>query len=294
MRSESIKKYLKAGKIAKKALDKAEQICDIDVPYFDVVKSVEEVIDKNGAKPAFPVNISVNEIGAHYAPYPEDGKRFKKGDVVKIDIGCHVDGHIADTAKTIELETRRYDRMIKVVEDALNLAIRTVRPGVNVKNIGRNIQSVIENQNFKPISNLTGHAIKPYNLHSGISIPNVPRGNDIIKRGMVLAIEPFATEGKGKVKNGNSSDIYKLENPRNLKGRDLEFYNWIENKYNKLPFTSRWCSDFGEDYKKILSRLVRFRTALNYPILVEAKKGIITQREHTVIVTSSGCKVITK
>ena len=292
--SKSIKKYLKAGKIARKALDKGKELCEEGTTYFKVVKEVEKVISKHGAKPAFPINISVNEVGAHYAPYPGDGKIFKKGDIVKIDIGCHIDGHIADNAATVEIGTKRQEKLIKAPEEALSIALKTVRPGVKVKDIGRNIKSVIENAGYKPISNLTGHAIEPYTLHSGTSIPNVARGSGVIEKGMVLAIEPFATNGKGKVKNGERSEIFKLENQRNLKGKDLEFYKWIEERFHHLPFTPRWCKEYGEDYRKRLSRLVRFRSAMVYPVLIEMKNGLITQREHTCIVTSSGCKIITK
>lgn len=293
MDAKSKRKYIKAGRIAKKALEKGKETCKAGKSYLSVVDKVEKVIHKYGARPAFPVNISVNDVGAHYTPYPGDEKYFEEGDIVKIDVGVHLDGFIADNALTVEIGTKRHDDLIKAAEESLDIAIKSIRPGVKTKDIGRNIESVIESRGFKPISNLSGHSIERYSLHSGLSVPNVPKGRGRIKKGMVLAIEPFATDGKGKVRNGENSRIVKLEKPRNLKGEDKEFYNWVKERFHHLPFTGRWCRSYGDDYEYRLKRLIRFNAAMTYPILVEAKGSLVTQREHTVIVTSKGAKIIT-
>ncbi len=289
-----IKKYLKAGKVARKALDRGIEVCDVGVSYFDVVKEVERVITERGAFPAFPVNVSVNHVGAHYTPYPGDGMKFEEGDVVKVDVGCHVDGFIADNAMTVEVGTNRYSNMISAVEDALNVAIESVGDGVKTKDVGKNIESMITSRGYKPIRNLSGHAIKRYELHSGLSVPNIGRGRDVIKKGMVLAIEPFATDGKGKVVNSTTSEILHIKGERRLKDEDLKFYRWIEERFDNLPFASYWCRSYGDDHLKRLNRVKRFGSVMSYPVLIEANKGVITQREHTVIVTSKGAKIITR
>lgn len=290
---KSKKKYMKAGLIARKALEKGKEHCEAGIRYMSVVDKVEKTINKYGARPAFPVNISVNDIGAHYTPFPGDEKVFQEGDLVKIDVGVHLDGYIADNALTVEIGTKRHDSLIKAAEESLELAIKSIRPGVKTKEIGRNIKSVIKSRGYKPISNLSGHSIERFLLHSGTSIPNVPKGNDTIKKGMVLAIEPFATDGRGKVKNGEMSKIVRLQRPRNIGGEDKEFYDWIKERFHELPFTSRWCRSYGDDYKYRLKRLIRFNAVMTYPVLVEARGGLISQREHTVIVTSKGAKVLT-
>ncbi len=291
---DEIKKYRKAGIIARRALNKAKEGCDQGVPYLKVAEEAERTIYKHGAKPAFPMNISVNSVGAHYTPIENDESEFKKGDLVKLDIGCHVDGYIADNALTVEIGTSRHTSLIKAAEEALGVAIRSIRPGMRTKDIGKNIENVINSRGFNPISNLTGHELKRNVLHAGTSIPNVSKGWTKIKKGMVLAIEPFATDGKGKVKEGGAGDIYRLEGQRNLKGEDLEFYEWAQKNFGSLPFAARWCGRYGEDHKSSLKRLRRFGAVMNYPVLVEKKKGLISQSEHTVIVTSKGCKVTTK
>ncbi len=294
MASDVYKKYLKAGKIARKCIEEGKKMCGEGVKYYDVVEKIENIIHKNGAKPAFPVNISVNEIGAHYCPYPGDTSTFKKGDLVKIDVGCHVDGYIADNALTVEIGTKRHRSLIKAAEEALDIAVKTIRPGMRTKDIGKNIETAIKSRGFRPIKNLTGHAVRRYELHAGLSIPNVPSGWDKVKKNMVIAIEPFATDGKGSVTNAQESEIYRLLKPRNIKGDDLQFYNWIKECFNYLPFASYWCADHSDNYKEKLNRLTNFGTAMRYPVLVEEKNGFVSQREHTVIIGSKGAKVITK
>ncbi len=294
LRSEEIKKYRKAGMIARKALERAREVCDEGVPYLKVAREAERTIYEHEARPAFPMNISVNSIGAHYTPIEDDKNEFKKGDLVKLDIGCHVDGYIADNALSVEIGTSRHTSLIKAAEEALGVAVKSIRPGIRTRDIGKNIRNVINSRGFTPISNLTGHELKRNVLHAGTSIPNIPKGWTKIKKGMVLAIEPFATDGHGKVKNGDAGDIYKLEDERNIDGEDLSFYDWIEDNFGKLPFAARWCKEYDGDHHKLLKRLKRMGVVMNYPVLVEKKNGLISQSEHTVIVTSKGCKVITK
>jgi len=292
--SKVIKKYIRAGKIARKALEEAKKVCEEGTSYLEVANKAENVIYDNGAKPAFPTNISVNSVGAHYTPSENDKNVLKKGDLVKIDIGCHVDGYIADNAQTVEIGTKRHRSLIKASEEALDIAIKSIRPGIRTRDIGKNIERIIQDRGFNPISNLTGHEVKRYVLHTGTSIPNVPKGWKKIKKGMVLAVEPFATDGRGRVKEGDPGGIYRIKKKRNIEGEDLHFHEWIKENFDELPFAGRWCKEYSDDYEDLLNRLKRFGTLMNYPVLVEKKKGLISQREHTVIVTSKGCRVTTK
>ncbi len=292
--TETVKKYIRAGKIARKALEKGKRICEEGASYLEIAEAVENTIYKYDAGPAFPTNVSVNSIGAHYTPRANDDKKIEKGDLVKIDVGCHVDGYIADNAATIEVGTNNYASLIKASEEALDIAIKSIRPGIRTRDIGKQIETVIQDRGFNPISNLTGHEVKRYVLHTGTSIPNVPKGWKKIKKGMVLAIEPFATDGHGRVEEGEPGNIYRLRSDRNLEGNDQEFYEWIKEKFHELPFAGRWCSEFSEDFEDLLHRLKRFGVVMDYPILKEKKGGYISQREHTVVVTSKGCRVTTK
>ena len=297
---ETLEKYRLAGRIAAEARDYGASLVKPGVKFLDVAEKVEARIRQKGADIAFPVNISLNEIAAHYTPRHDDKFVFNKGDVVKLDVGAHVDGFIADTALTVEVETNNYADMIKAADDGLKIAIDMVKPDINLSELGKTVQETIKGFGFTPINNLTGHSLQRYILHSGMSIPSVPDflNNIRPKIGDVIAIEPFATDGVGHVISGQGSNIFLCEKTiRSKFARDKRaniWYNRIFKKFGSLPFTQRWINNFFENNSDIiLNRLTFLGMIKHYPQLVEQKKGIVTQREHTVIITENGCEVIT-
>ena len=299
MDDEIYEKYLLAGEIAGKAREYGAKLIKPDVSYLEVADKVEEKIKNLGGEISFPVNISVNEIAAHYTPYHNDNSKFKKGDVVKIDVGTHIDGYIADTAMTVEVETNEHEEMIKASEEGLEKAINTIRAGIDLSEIGTTVENKIKSYGFKPIDNLTGHSLKRYILHAGLSVPSVESMYCIEKPKVddVIAIEPFATNGEGHVVAGNGSNIYLCKENLNLKlVRDhnaKSLFIKIKNNYKTLPFAQRWVyKDFNTN-EMMFRKLTFFRVLKHYPQLIEKKKGIVTQREHTVIIKEDGCEVTT-
>ncbi len=296
----TIGKYRLAGKIAAEARDYGSSLIKPDVKLLDVAEKIEKRIKEKGADIAFPVNISINEIAAHYSPRHDDILVFNRGDTVKLDVGVHVDGFIADTALTIEVETNNYRDMIKAVDEGLKTAIKIIKPGINLSEIGKAVQETIKGFGFKPIDNLTGHSLQRYILHSGMSIPSVPNflNNIRPKIGDVIAIEPFVTDGIGHVISGLGSNIYLCE--KTLRSRFVRdkranfWYNRIYKNFGSLPFAQRWIKNvFEKNSDMILNRLSFLGMIKHYPQLVEQNKGIVTQREHTVIITEDGCEVTT-
>jgi len=293
-------KYKRAGNIAAKARDHGATLVDEGVCYLEVATAVESMIREQGAGLAFPVNISVNELAAHFSPRHDDFTLvFKKGDVVKLDVGVHVDGYIADTALTVEVGTNKYAKMIQASRDALENAIALMKANANLSDIGNAIEETISSQGYQSIDNLTGHSLQQYNLHSGLSVPNV---SDKLNRtkpkdGDVLAIEPFATNGAGHVISGKSSNIYRYQPSvkshfiRDAKARSLAVK--IHKNFNTLPFAERWCADVFPHSDGSLKRLLFAGCIKQYPQLIDANKGIVTQAEHTVIVHEDGCEVTT-
>jgi len=255
--------YKTAGKIASQARDYGIKLVKEGVCYLEVVNDIESKILKNGAKLAFPVNISINDIAAHFTPSHNDVDLvFRKGDVVKVDVGAHIDGYIADTAATCEIGNTNYSDMLKASREALDNAIGLMKANVNLLNIGKVIKDTIESYGFKSIDNLTGHSLERYNLHSGLSVPNVPSGTGIIKPKVddVLAIEPFATDGEGHVTSGNSSNIY--ISSKSIKSKFIRdsrtrlFAMKIRRRFNTLPFAERWCADLFSNTDIILKTLI--------------------------------------
>ncbi|RLG56859.1 MAG: type II methionyl aminopeptidase, partial [Candidatus Hydrothermarchaeota archaeon] len=197
MKEESLSYYKKAGEIAKEVLEEGLKKIKPGVKLLEVAEFVEARIIEKGGKPAFPCNISVNEIAAHYSPTAWDERTFEKGDLVKLDIGVHVNGYIADVAKSIDLGNKGENKkLIEASEEALKNAIDMIKPGVKTSEIGETIEETIKGFGFVPVSNLTGHQLQRWRLHGGMFIPNVKiRGGEEIKEGDVIAIEPFATNG---------------------------------------------------------------------------------------------------
>ncbi len=285
-----VKKYLEAGKIGKEARELGAELIREGITYYEVAEKVEKYIIDAGAFPAFPVNISVNNIAAHYSPVKNDGLRFRRGDVVKLDLGAHVDGYISDTAVTVEVGTNKWEDLIEASRSALKEAIKTLRPGIEVREIGNVVENEIKMRGFNPIYNLTGHGLARYDLHHGLSIPNYDDGSRATLRpGMAFAIEPFATNGKGHVRNGKGGNIYIFIDTRDLSGFYREFYE----RFRTLPFASRWCS-FRDDYLDLLNRGVKKGILYHFPILQERKKFMVAQTEHTVIMTDDGIVVTTE
>jgi methionyl aminopeptidase len=277
---DEIEKFRKAGKIAAVIRDKVKPKIKEGVKLLDIAEFIEGEIRKAGAQPAFPVNISINDIAAHYTPIPNDESVFKQGNLVKVDFGAHVDGYPSDLAFSVSIGEK--NPMIKIAEEALELAVSMCKPGTPVGEIGAEVQKLIESQGYKPISNLTGHSMERWDLHSGISVPNVgvPSSPEL-EEGSIFAIEPFVTNGGGKVHSTSPSQIFNLQSMRVRLPKARKALVYIAENFNALPFTSRW---LPEEYYRIFPYLVTQRALHQYPILKEVKNGLISQAEHTVLI----------
>jgi methionyl aminopeptidase len=261
------KMYYKAGEIAVKALHEGIKLVKPGSSLLSICETIENRIINFGGRCAFPVNISINQVAAHYTSPPEDTAKIPEKGVVKIDCGVHVDGYIADTAKSIALNSE-YEPLVKAAEKALNSAIKVARSGVKISKVSSVIEQTIKKQGFKPVENLTGHEMKRWNLHSGLSIPNVSSMSNNVKlrENMIIAVEPFATtkKGKGRVESGKNAYIYKVDSRSR---RDPLVKNFAE-KYKTLPFASRWIvKDFGISALKEVKKLVEKGLIISYPVL---------------------------
>lgn len=292
---DSLDKLSRAGKVTKEAREFAVESVRAGGGALELVQAIEDLIQSNGAECAFPVNIGVNEVAAHYTPSKETDITFRTGDVVKIDIGAHIDGYPGDTAATVEVGTRNHSSLIEAAESALEMSIEMVSPGTTVSAMGETIERAIKASGFKPIQNLTGHSMERFNLHAGLSIPNVRNWDrSVIREGMVLAIEPFSTTGRGKVEGGPKGGIYRLVRDRRAPPEISTLFSRIQSSFGGFPFAGRWCNDLHPQASSLLPKMVRMGMAMSYPILIEAAKGTVAQAEHSIIVTQTGCEVLTR
>ncbi len=291
---EGLEEYKKAGKIASEVREWSRSLIKPGAKALDVAEAIENKIKNKGADISFPCNVSLNEVAAHYTPTAKDELVFGESDLVTIDLGTDVDGYIADTAYTIDLSGKN-QKLVEASEAALDAAIATVRDGASVSKIGEAVENEIRSRGFKPIENLTGHQLLQYELHGPMAIPNIKVPFDKkIEEGQVFAIEPFATNGKGRVVEGNRIEIYsflRVVPTRLPEGKKVMEY---ADGRQGLPFAERWFSDMNQLKLKMALRELSTRGALHgYPVLHEAEKGLVSQSEHTVIVEKDGCTVTT-
>ena len=293
---DELEKWKEAGKLAHDALHFGKKLIEEGKSMLDITEKIENYVYHNGGKLAFPTNLAINNVGAHWTPSTKTTEKFQKGDLVKLDVGVHIDGYIGDNALTVEVGTEKYGKLIDTSREALNAAIEVAGPGINVGMIGYAVQTTIENRGYKPIANLTGHGIKRYNLHSGISVPNVKEnGGAILKPGDIIAIEPFVTDGAGRVGGKRNSNIYHVRQVRNIRDQKAaEMIDEIQHRYKGLPFAERWLHDIQtNDATNSLTKLMRAGIVSYYPVLDELGKGMVAQSEHTVLITNSGSEVLT-
>ncbi len=286
MDEETIKKYMEAGKIAKKAIELSKKIVKPGTSILEAAQKIESEITKNNAQIAFPTNISINNIAAHDTAFPSDTRTFKDDDVIKIDIGAHIDGYIADTATTISFNSNKSD-MLKASETALKNALKITKPGTNIGEIGETIEETITSFGYKPVSNLSGHYLGQYTIHTGTSIPNIKTSTDVtLKEGDAIAIEPFATDGAGAIRDGSRATIYRFirNRPTRLQAA-RKLMAFAQKNYSTLPFAARWIRDpKGFMLDTALRQLVQSGALHEYPVLKEIGGGTVTQAEHTILV----------
>jgi methionyl aminopeptidase len=296
--ADVLEKYERAGRIAAKVRKEISQTTSEGMPFIDICERTEQMIKRLGGKPAFPCNVSVNEVAAHYTSPPHDKKKVPRGSLVKIDLGVHVDGYIADTAITVCFAPELED-MVQASEAALEKAVKTIRPNMHTSELGTEIQRVIEGRGFKPISNLTGHQVGRYMVHTGRSLPNVSHISLAkIYAGNVYAIEPFVTfrEAAGIVKEAKESFIFRFAKHKRLSNSFArQIMTHIENEYKTLPFTERWLSSYrkSKEYKAAFSELLTSKSLMSYHVFIEASLQFVAQSEHTVYVDRNGATVLT-
>jgi methionyl aminopeptidase len=291
--------YLRAGRIASEVREAARKTNHVGSTLFEICEKVESQIrDRNGA-PAFPVNVSLNEIAAHYTAEPNDPTEVKEGDVLKIDIGVHVDGYIADTAVTVCYDPK-YEALVRAAEAALAEAVRVAKANTKASDIGKAVESTIAKFGFRPIQNLSGHSLQQYTVHAGKSIPNIwTRGSSFsLLANEAYAIEPFVTtrDGQGVVYEGRVRNIFGISSRKPAKDKEAdEILEVIWSRYRSLPFALRWLRDKYEDkdLRRLVEFLVKKKNVHAYPILVEGQGKPVAQAEHTLIPSESGTTIIT-
>jgi methionyl aminopeptidase len=286
-----LEKYGKAKSISDSVVKTAKPLVVEGAKAIDVAEKIESRIKKLGGGIAFPVNLSVNEDAAHYTPDIGDALALKAGDLVKIDVGVHVDGYIWDRAFTLCVGSKTHP-LIEAAEDGLKAAIKLIKPGVKIFEVSEAVESTLEGHGFNPIRNLCGHGLDQYNQHARFSIPN---GRNSIQTelevGQAVAMEVFATDGGGWVKESSPTLIFQFASNKAVRMQEARrILEAARDDFNKLPFAKRWLpalkgtemSEFKIDMA--LRQLADVDALREYPILKEENNGLVAQAEETVLI----------
>lgn len=285
LEKDALEKYRKAGKITAQARDFGAKLIREGALAVDIADAVEKKIFELGGKPAFQTTVNINDVAAHYAPLLNDKLAIKSADYVKLDVGAHVDGYIADTAVTVRPAGK--DELMSCSEKMLETAISMFLPGAVIEDVAAAVEDVAKGYGFRPVSNLTGHMIDRWNVHAGVNVPSVRcSAPKVLSEGEVYGIEPFVTPGKGIVKDSPPPTIFRWIAP--VPQRDPTARKILAASYDdwqRLPFAKRWAQrKFGENIDVALNALVKSGALYHYNTLKEVSGKPVTQSEHTVVV----------
>lgn len=296
MEAEALESWRKAGRINSECRAWAAEAIKPGVTIQSVLEGIEERIYEKGAAPAFPAQSSRNHIAAHYCTGLDERQTYEVGDCVKVDLGVHVDGYIADSAVTVDLsDDGRWKNLIQASRDALNAAIALVEPGRKVSDIGGAIERTIVGAGFQPVRNLTGHGLARWKVHTGPQIPNYgERGRAVLKEGMFIAIEPFACTGEGMIRDEGRSEVFMLVRPpKKAKGLDKGVLAAITS-WRGLPIARRYFREFDPvAVDATISALARQGSLMRYPPLVEKAGVMVAQTEHSLYLGPDGVEILT-
>lgn len=296
---DELNNFRKAGEITSKAREYGKSLIKVGVKVVDVVDAVDNYIIEQGADLAFPAQISIDNIAAHYGCSYQDDLVFTDDMLVKLDLGAKYDGAIGDTAVSVDLtHDKKYEKLIEASREALNSAIKLVKPGTKISQIGAAIENEIKSRGFKPVRNLCGHGIGINSLHGKPSIPNYDTGEDTkLEEGMTFAIEPFASTGSGHVAEKGEAEIFSISGKKPIRSPITKnVFNEINKLSGGMPFVRRHLDEkFGTSrVNYAINDLSKLGILHQYPPLLDTDNGIVSQAEHSVLVTKEGCEILTK
>lgn len=290
--------YRRAGHLAAQALEYGASLIKPGARIRDVLDKVESFITEHGGGIAFPAQVSINDVAAHFCPTLEDEETFKEGDLVKLDVGVHINGYVGDTARTVDLSSDgKHAALIEASVAARDAALKAARAGITPYELGEIIKREITRRGFHPIKNLTGHGLAQYQVHTAPSIPNIAAGSkEPLSAGTIIAIEPFATTGRGVVYASDHPTLFSLQRKKGVRSPIARQLLKKIATYHGLPFTTRWLErEFGVGKTKLgLLQLQQAGILHEYPPLTEEEKGLVSQSEHTLLILPDGCEVLTQ
>ncbi len=295
MKEQYKQDFIRAGSIAREVRAFGKSLIKTGASYNAVIYQIYQKIKELGAIPAFPPQIALNDVAAHFLPQPGTDIIFSN-QIVKLDVGICFNGAIGDCACSIDL-SGKYQSLVDAAEAALLNAEKIIKVGLPIREIGKAIESTITSFGLQPVRNLCGHGLGFYKIHTAPSIPNCDdRCEGVIQPGMTFAIEPFATSGKGLIFEATDPTIFSLIKLRPIRSANAKALIPKILAFKGLPFASH--DLISEDMslvemKLALNELMELRIIEGYPPLVEEAHGMVAQAENSVLVDKNGQVLIT-
>ncbi|KAG8375842.1 hypothetical protein BUALT_Bualt09G0001200 [Buddleja alternifolia] len=272
--------------------------------------TVRKLISENGLQAgiAFPTGCSLNWVAAHWTPNTGDNTVLQYDDVMKLDFGTHIDGHIVDCAFTVAFNPM-FNPLLEASREATNMGIKEAGIDVRLCDVGAAIQEVMESYEVeingkvfqvKSIRNLNGHSIGRYQIHAGKSVPIVKGGEQTkMEEGEFYAIETFGSTGKGYVREDLECSHY-MKNfdvghiPLRLP-RAKQLLATINKNFSTLAFCRRYLDRVGETkYLMALKNLCDAGIVQPYPPLCDVKGSYVSQFEHTILLRPTCKEVVSR
>lgn len=297
---DKIDKLFQAGKIAARVRNHIAKKTKPGASVWDLCYEADEMIRDAGAVSAFPINVSINHVAAHYTAILQDQLTIPKRGVVKIDTGVAIDGWIADTAESIDLDNS-YSDLVKSTVDATETAIKFIRPGTMTGDLGGVIEKVIRDVGFEPVVELSGHLVDRYVVHAGKSIPCIEtKRGDNVEKGEVYAIETFASNGQGSIHANLQKITIFRASPMRVRPRGKYARRIVQaaiKDFDGMPFAARWLEKLNMTRVQIevgMRELQNMGGIIEYHVLNAAEgTHMISQHEHTMIINKDGAEVTT-
>lgn len=294
MDSEIVDHYQTAAKVHALCREKARRMIEPGIKLLDIANEIESLAEKHGCGNAFPLNLSLNDIAAHYTPKEDDELRVQKGDVLKVDIGVHRDGYIVDAAITLDFsDDNEVANLVSATQAALEAGFAHVKLGVEVQDLGEAIEQTLRARGVDPIENLSGHGVDQYTAHCSPTIPNVKNGDtEKLEDNQAYAMEPFGSiHGRGSITDSPEVEIFEVAQegaPRVRNPNARKLWDFCVEEYSGLPFAERWVArdlEMSSFARKIAMRELIAAGAMEaHSVLKEARGARVAQFETTFLI----------
>jgi methionyl aminopeptidase len=321
MNNNILKDALQGAKVHKNVSKKVYEYVKPEMSIKEIIDFIETEVREetkyNNLEPlkcgiGFPIGIGINNCVAHYTLNYGDSKEankiLNKNDIIKIDYGVHYNGMIIDSAFTLCFD-EKYNEFIDLSKEATDFAIKQCGVDAILGEIGESIEEFIKsheltidgiNYNINVMRDLSGHMIKPFEIHAGKAVPNIKINYGLrMNENEFYAVEPFITTGKGLSILKEPKSHYMINkdsvNVNNkLKKEEQYILSLIKNNYSTMPFCQKWLSEIAysieniNDINQHLNKLEYKNIIKSYPPIYDIEGSIVAQHEHTIYITEKG------